>query len=330
MQKYNKETDEWIATETCPKSQINRIDQLTAITYNVLYDTWDGKTQYFRHIFQPEIRYRHVLLELECKNPTFISLNEVSNTMLDLIKESEWVKENYYLTVDDNPQWYSKPVYHFNVILSKIPAYETHMFILPGLPKKVLTNMYQVDFCGRFFDMSFSSIHLTSIDRNYDKRIAQFNVLHDWLQRLPNCPVHILAGDMNFHDESENTIYLSKGYQDCWLKTNPDDPGITFDSINNKLIHVMFGGMEKRQMRLDRMLLYDNNNMLKPDKMEIIGNKPVFPDRVHNYTSKWYAIKLWLRGIWSSNENVYSKYLYPSDHFGGYVEFGLPWIDPID
>ena len=164
--------------------------------------------------------------------------------------------------------------------------------------------------------MSLSAVRFTSFASKYKIRIKQFNALDSHLKNLPGCDLHILAGDMNFHKETENTVYLSKDYQDCWLSSNPDSPGYTFDSHNNKLIHVMFGGMEDRRMRLDRILLYDKKQILKIREMNIIGTKPIYPNRVYRNHFGLYALSLLLRGAIYDSERIYSRYLHNSDHYG--------------
>ena len=109
--------------------------------------------------------------------------------------------------------------------------------------------------------------------------------MKNYYQLTKNGP-NVLAGDLNFHSEDENKPFLSKNYRDCWLQINDDKEGYTFDAKNNKLIRVMFFGFENRRMRLDRVLVYDTQNLLQPNNIEIIGTDPIYPELASDKISK--------------------------------------------
>lgn len=308
MDKYNRYTSEW---EESGAATVPNVQNLTIVSYNVLLDTLDGKRRVFPHIFQHERRYEAILAELKRRDPTFISLNEVTDTMMNLLREDEWVRDQYYMSVDSDPA-----AAHWNVILSKIPAEECHVFSLLNLKKRALTNLYRLTYREQELRLTFTSVHFTSMDFNVKKRWGEFNDLHERLNAL-DCSTHILAGDMNLHSEDENAIFLSKNYKDCWLQINYDKEGYTFDSKTNRLIKAMFGGFEKRRMRLDRILLNDPDNVLKTEKMEVIGKDPIYPEMVYNGDTKLYLWYLLARGLSSKNtEERYGRYLHNSDHYG--------------
>jgi endonuclease/exonuclease/phosphatase family metal-dependent hydrolase len=290
----------------------HQVKDLSLITYNVLLDTMDGKNRLFPYIFQSAIRYRKILDELKERQPLFISLNEVTNTMLEMVENEDWIQQNYHMSVN-------KPIGRIgNVLLSKLKPKSTHLISVHKLDSEpILTNTYNMDVNGNKFTMTVSSLHLTSIDKNYKIREQQFNELHDELLIINKDGPHILMGDMNFHSEDENKVFLSKGYVDCWLRINDHKEGYTFDAKKNKLIQIMFFGMEHRRMRLDRVLIYDVNNKLNIKNMEIIGTEPIFPEREYKGKSKLYGWYLLLRGLNPRNsEEIYGRYLYNSDHYG--------------
>ena len=310
MHRYNTETQSWDSSEN--SNEIHQIDNLSLVTYNVLLNTLNGKQRLFPYIFQHDIRYRNILDELKRIQPLFISLNEVTRYMLDMIEGEDWIQENYYMSVDEK-----LVASNGNVWLSRLNPVLTHQINMPESLKPVITNVYNIRMNNKEFTMTFSSVHLTSIDKNYKIRERQFDALHNQLLIINENGPNILAGDMNFHSEDENKVFLSKNYRECWLQINDNKEGYTFDAENNKLIQVMFFGFEHRRMRLDRILVYDKDDLLKPNNIEIIGTEPIYPDISCKNTSKPYGWLLLLKGLNPYNlESNYGRYLYNSDHFG--------------
>ena len=179
MYRYSPETQSWEVSQT--SNETHQIDNLSLVTYNVLYvtnvllNTLTGTHRLFPYIFQDETRYRSILDELKTIQPLFISLNEVTRYMLDMIEKEDWIQENYYMSVD-------KPIAkHGNVLLSRLNPTSAHLITLPELPKPVITNVFNVNLNDKTFQMTFSSVHLTSIDTNYKIRERQFSALHEEL-----------------------------------------------------------------------------------------------------------------------------------------------------
>eukprot|EP01129_Flabellula_baltica_P007272 TRINITY_DN2810_c0_g1_i2.p1 TRINITY_DN2810_c0_g1~~TRINITY_DN2810_c0_g1_i2.p1 ORF type:complete len:113 (-),score=16.83 TRINITY_DN2810_c0_g1_i2:34-372(-) len=73
-------------------------------------------------------------------------------------------------------------------------------------------------------------------------------------------------------------------YIDIWPHLHPDEPGFTFDSLNNRMLQ------QYEEMRYDRMML--KSNRWEPTLIELIGTEPILEDPI----------------------------VYPSDHFGLYTE----------
>ena len=311
---YNQESNIWETCDLLPEPNYMDTQNLSFITYNVLLDTINGKKSIFPNVLKPKIRYKSILDEIKESQPTFISLNEVSQFMLSMIKNEDWIKENYFLLVDEPIEK------HGNVLLSKTKPSTVYLTEVADCPKKIITGIFNFKNGEKQFKLSVSSLHLTSMDYNYPVREKQFRQFDEEIKSINPDGPNVLMGDMNLHSEDENHIFLSRGYRDVWLQINDDKEGYTFDAATNKLIQVMFFGFEKRRMRLDRLLIYDKNNMLIPKAMEIIGTKPIFPDieykefRGRNILYGWYLL---LRGLSPNNsEKNYGKYLYNSDHYG--------------
>lgn len=61
----------------------------------------------------------------------------------------------------------------------------------------------------------------------------------------------------------------SAGWTDAWLCTNPDQPGLTLDTVNN----AYNVNVPVPSSRMDRMLY--KSTAFKAVSMKIIGNKPL-------------------------------------------------------
>lgn len=101
----------------------------------------------------------------------------------------------------------------------------------------------------------------------------------------------VLQGDMNFHSEDQNQIYMVHGLRDAWMERYDvkGEPGYTFDASKNWLINQLYWGFERRKMRLDR-ILYSSSNMEIKD-IKIVFNEPIFKEKEQTQIVKhhWFG-----------------------------------------
>ena len=109
----------------------------------------------------------------------------------------------------------------------------------------------------------------------------------------------VIMGDLNLYYPFEDAIIIDNQLIDAWAQThfssiypfNDANEGYTFDALKNTMIPYYTPG-NSRQMRLDRIL----------------------------FSSGFRAFALAPCTMWANEPIKYGTYLFPSDHFGLYID----------
>ncbi|CAF3934843.1 unnamed protein product [Rotaria magnacalcarata] len=145
----------------------------------------------------------------------------------------------------------------------------------------------------------FCAQHTTAYQtpENAQLRAQQISDIVNVLQPLGH--PFVLMGDLNLHYNFEDSVVINNGFIDAWAQThfsriypfNDENQGYTFDVVKNNLIPYYIPG-EYRQMRLDRILFSCG--------FPAFAIKPCAP--------------------WANEPIKSGNYLFPSDHFGLFID----------
>lgn len=320
---WNKNLEQWV---NCTYSdELFITNTIECITFNVLFDAKEG-IAYKNNIVYSRDRYIDTLTKLSEKMVDIITLNEVTNTFLGMVEECDWVRENYFISEITSNNENSSINDFGNLILAKIRPVDSKVFKVDTLPRPIVTGIFNVqNDKNNVVKFSVTSAHLTSLDKNFDKRQKQLISIKKELSKL-STDLNIIQGDMNFHSESENDCLELIGYDDVWSQFYDirDNPGYTFDGKLNQMIQEIWYGFENRRMRLDRVLMTPND-MFSIKNIELIFNKPIYgTSKELEQMSLGKATILYffdLLGITIFRNK--EDYLFNSDHFGLITMFGI-------
>jgi endonuclease/exonuclease/phosphatase family metal-dependent hydrolase len=275
-------------------------------TFNVLADCFPWFIE--MAIRSPE-RFEWLCNGITILNPTIIGLNEVTATALDQLQQCSFIRENYFITEsfnetknDDIPEPKSctngllSP--HGSVILSKLPLLEVFAISVSGSSREAVVGKVQI---GSNLEtcVYFCAQHTTAYQtpKNAQLRTQQIRDIVDVLQPL-GIPF-VIMGDLNLHYQFEDAIVIDNKFIDAWAQThfshtypfNDENEGYTFDAVKNSLIPYYIPG-ERRQMRLDRIL----------------------------FSRGFPAFAITPCTIWANEPIRSGNYLFPSDHFGLFID----------
>ena len=299
LNSYRWNGTQWaIATDGSSSSPLHRDPPKTIrlATLNILADCFSGLIE--MAIRSPE-RYEWLCRGLTQLDATIIGLNEVTANAVRQLQECPFVRENYFLTESSRAEGRRFP--HGCVILSKLPLLEVFEVAVTGNPRSAVVVKVQLssasDQCA-YICSSHTTPH--EAPKNATLRAQQIRDIVHVLEPL-GLP-YVILGDLNFYHPFEDSVVLEHRFVDAWAQThfsnqppfNDADPGFTFDAIRNTFIPYYIPGAH-RQMRLDRILFSHG-----------------FPGTAISPCSLW------------ANEPIRAdSYLFPSDHFGLFIDLVL-------
>ena len=182
--------------------------------------------------------------------------------------------------------------------MSKLPLLEVFAVSVSGSAREAVVGKVQL---GRSLEtcVYFCAHHTTAYQtpKNAQLRSQQIRDIVDVLQPL-DIP-YVIMGDLNLHYQFEDAVVVNNNLIDAWAQThfshlypfNDGNEGYTFDAIKNTLIPYYIPG-ERRQMRLDRILFS------------------------HGFPA--FAVKPCT--LWANEPIKSNHYLFPSDHFGLFID----------
>ncbi|CAF1400288.1 unnamed protein product [Rotaria magnacalcarata] len=275
-------------------------------TFNILADCFPW---FIKMVIRSDERFEWLCIGITNLNPTIIGLNEVTTTSLEQLQRCSFIRENYFLTESLDERQFDGNTEsngcingllsnHGCVILSKFPLLEVFAISVSGSNREAVAVKVQlnskIENC-----VYFCAQHTTAYQtpENAQLRAQQISDIVNVLQPLGH--PFVLMGDLNLHYNFEDSVVINNGFIDAWAQThfsriypfNDENQGYTFDVVKNNLIPYYIPG-EYRQMRLDRILFSCG--------FPAFAIKPCAP--------------------WANEPIKSGNYLFPSDHFGLFID----------
>ncbi len=279
---------------------------LRVATFNILADCFPW---FIEMAIRSAERFEWLCNGITILNPTIIGLNEVTSNALQQLQQCPFIRENYFITesfdekkIDGTSDLKTctngllSP--HGCVILSKLPLLETFAISVSGSAREAVIGKVQID-NNLHSCVYFCAHHTTAYQtpKNAQLRAQQIRDIVEVLQPL-GLPF-VIMGDLNLHYQFEDSVVIDNELVDAWAQThfsrihpfNDNNEGYTFDAVKNTLIPYYIPG-EQRQMRLDRIL----------------------------FSREFPAFAISPCAIWANEPVKSDNYLFPSDHFGLFID----------
>ena len=303
LNSYRWDGERWAIAQT---NQLIVNDQPVRVaTLNILADCFPW---FIEMAIRSSERFAWLCDGIAQLNPTVIGLNEVTTNALRALQESRFIRENYFLTAtsDGNDAARSGLSPHGCVILSQLPLLEVFALSVSGSNRQAIVGKVRLtsETCAYV-----CACHTTAYQtaKNAQLRALQIRDIIDVLRPL-GLPFAIM-GDLNLHYAFEDAVVIDNDLIDGWAQTHfssrpsfdDADPGYTFDALTNTFIPYYIPG-ECRRMRLDRILFSAGFPAVTKTPCSMWANQPIKND----------------------------SYLFPSDHFGLYMDLLVGHEDPKD
>lgn len=232
-------------------------ESIRIVTYNVLSD------EHEKELIKTHLRIPAIIARLKQIEADIIVLQEATVPLLHALMQEQWVKLMYVSEGREGKNIEPQGI----IILARYPFTLSEYAYSPQ--KKFLVGHWI------FHHQSFhvAVLHLTSnrSGNAISTREKQLQVVLDYLQSLPGDAV--VAGDFNSREEDIFLYTAEHGFEDIWPELHPDDPGYTFDPMNNGIARKMT--VSGQPGRLDRILLKSASKAWKAEKAELFARQPV-------------------------------------------------------
>ena len=264
----------------------------SVITWNVWFD--------LHHVVE---RINSQIEEVLKLNPHVICFQEITDTILEIIKNHKGLCDNYVIVSDE----YSTRPYGEIMLLNRALESNYKYYSMP-FPETKMSRRISVLYLEKY-DICVLNTHLESEfnrgksdeqKRNLIKekqaaylfKYAKYILLNEMAKYI------IIVGDMNISNEDNNwmmKLISQYGIRDSYTlassQISPNDIN-TYDYSKNTNV------LGKYKARLDRVLLFDKDSQMVPIYYKLIGTKPF-------------------------NINGKNEQCFPSDHFGVFVTLSL-------
>ncbi|GBF88546.1 hypothetical protein Rsub_01261 [Raphidocelis subcapitata] len=235
----------------------------------------------------------------DCGYPTFVTLQEVTPTILALLCRARW----WGRYVPSDPPEGSG---YFTLLLARRDA-------VPGavVPRSFRRSRYPNSVMGRCLltlTASVAGVRLAVATSHLESpcppggmyvkaRRQQMQTALEVLEDAP-APNVLFAGDMNWSDERDGAPPLKAGWCDAWASACPGQPGFTYDTRSNAMLTGNWPGA-----RLDRVLCKLQD--LRITGMRLVGTEPI-PGATYRKAFR--------------NGSARTLPVLPSDHYGLLLE----------
>lgn len=269
------------------------IKSLKLLTYNIWFDEYNY-----------ENRWKNILSICEAKNPDIICLQEVTDNFYEYLLKTEYVKDNFYLTMIPSQlkNWYE------TLIMSK---YMCNAYTMPFISRMGRKLLYITIVNNSSELIKVGTTHLESLN-NCNIRENQLYLSYNILDSIETENIDFktkhsfLMGDFNF-TEKETPLIAEKGYID----------------VGNQIIKKT----TKHETNKEKKEVKEKQSLMKWCTMKAMKGYPAWrPDRLTYKTqSKSFSINQYeivgRETIKAPNKK--NPVDTPSDHYGIYVECNL-------
>jgi endonuclease/exonuclease/phosphatase family metal-dependent hydrolase len=287
---------------------------LRVVTWNVQFSRHSGERT---PLGKPGIDWctstRYVALshELSETDADVIAMQETEPAWQEFLSKQPWVRSNYRFSCGPSGEainpWgvlllIHKRVRVMSVANANVPGYTGHVNIMPTITVEIAQGV----------PLTVSACHLLAPynTANLSNRVTQLEALIKRVSAKVVGLESLVLGDFNDYPDNFFTMPSSEGYKDAWLALHPDEglkgrdeAGYTIHGGKNSyaelLIETQFFG------RADRVLLRSTH--LQPVEARLIGTASV------TSLLESGAIRL-------QPSDKCPPYLFPSDHFGVFIE----------
>ena len=255
----------------------------------------------------------HVMERINCQideilkhNPHVVCFQEITDTILDIIKKRKDLNTRYVVVSDEHS---TKP-YGEIMLLNRSLESNYKYFSMP-FPETNMSRRVSVLFIEKH-DICIMNTHLESEfnrgkikeeDRNITKQ-KQASYMFKYAQYVLSKKLAkyvIMVGDMNISNEDNNwmnKLIAQYNIRDSFIlssssEISPNDVN-TYDCEKNTNV------LGKYKARLDRILLLDYDSQMNPIYYKLIGTKP-----------------------FNVNNHGKAELCFPSDHFGVFVTLAI-------
>ncbi|WP_342380657.1 RNA repair domain-containing protein [Myxococcus stipitatus] len=264
--RFDAHAEAWV-TAVAPSTKPPAREQLTVVTFNVLFDLYDAE------LLDTARRIPAALALLRETDADVIALQEVTAPFLRALLAEPWVREHYWLS--DGPEASTVATYG-QVLLSRVPFSSLVQRVFSRDKRLIAGELRVAD--GTLW---VATPHLTS---NRDAsgaaaRAVQVQAILDWALALGASeegrpPDLVLAGDFNLGESSsEAESFARAGFVDAWPMLRPMELGETYNPQLNSLAALTT--TSGRLQRLDRVLVKSASGRLVPQAIELFGEAPL-------------------------------------------------------
>eukprot|EP00667_Euglena_gracilis_P015674 EG_transcript_16309 len=273
---------------------------LTLLTWNV----WFSQATL-------EVRARGVFSVCRARRPDVLCFQEVTKPFLQLLQCEDWAPAYRCSDPGDGStfdDWYG------TVMLVREPLFQ--QFAQHKLPTQMGRRLVTSTVSIGQERVTIGTVHLESLEtaplRAKQRVLCRQLLQHDHLA--------VLCGDFNFDSErnwlgygpleNDELAVDLPGYRDVWPTLRGQEPGKTYDSVANPIIH-----HKDEQMRYDRVCY--KGDQLVPRSIELVGTNPLIHPE--------YGL---VSDTTDETERAQLSRLCPSDHFGLFAVFDVaPAVD---
>ena len=165
--------------------------------------------------------------------------------------------------------------------ISTAPAINMFLCDLPATGRMAITSYWRTK--DTEHKIGIGCVHLQSESDAVAARKAQF-IHTDKCLRVSGCAATLIAGDFNFADSAEDSLFNETGYTDIFTRLHKEEKGFTYDIKLNPNVE-----SQSQSSRLDRICIHNSSKYLVPETIEITGNTPT-PGLATVFISDHFAV----------------------------------------
>lgn len=267
----------WVPAPPARPEAPPAIPSFSVATWNV----WFGEVEL-------AARGRALLSVLEPLRPDFICLQEVTRPFLRQVLATPWIRDAYQISDATGATLGGYGV----LMLSRAPFSTLRLLELPsGMERKLLVG----EVATAEGPLRVGTVHLESTRHCTEERVEQIR----WIQPVLLEGDHdvVWCGDFNF-DPAVHPLERAATdarWTDTWIAAAPPRaPGYTVDTEANAMRAAFSTIGERKQRRIDRILLSSPRRAVSAIEARLLGDAPIAPS---------------------------TPLVFPSDHFGLFARF---------